>query len=125
MEAKLLFAFASLVLIILISGCTQAQNMKKDIENFETPFISENENPLESPTTLCINLCNEKKDAKVDLSNGPCLSDKIAEKWVCDVSHDPRQDLDNAVENQCPAFNNGTAKHFVEVDENCDLLRTH
>ena len=62
-----------------------------------------------------------------DLSNGPCLSDNnpewTVEDWVCDVVHNPRQDLDNQPENQCQDYINGLANYFIEVDTNCKFIR--
>lgn len=58
-----------------------------------------------------------------NLNNGPCLSNEIYADWVCDVAHDPREQIDNIPENQCPVFREGKAHHFVEVDENCDFIR--
>ena len=59
--------------------------------------------------------------------NGPCLSDNNSEwniaDWVCDVAHSPRQDVDNLPENQCQAFRNSQAHHFVEVDSSCNFIR--
>ena len=73
---------------------------------------------------LCIQIC--QKTTK-DLIDGPCLSDDNPDwnidDWVCDVAHDPRQDVDNLPENQCSAYREGRAKHFVEVDTNCNLIR--
>lgn len=74
-------------------------------------------------TELCKNLCNEQLNESKSLSSGPCLSNEVALNWVCDVAHNPRQTIDNLPENQCNAFRNGTASHFVEVDENCGLIR--
>jgi hypothetical protein len=65
-------------------------------------------------------------DAKargVDMSRGPCLG-VVAEDWVADVAHDPRQDVDDDPANQCAAFRNGTAHHFVELDPNGELIRS-
>ncbi|MDN5358343.1 MAG: hypothetical protein PWP76_186 [Candidatus Diapherotrites archaeon] len=75
----------------------------------------------------CRTLCMRAK-AEYDLSNGPCLSDIYPDKWnvpdwVCDVAHSPRQPVDNLPENQCSAFRAGMAHHFVEVDENCNVIR--
>ncbi len=58
-----------------------------------------------------------------DLSNGPCLSNKVIDDWVADIAHDPRQDVDNLPENQCSAYRDGTAKHFVELDTDGNLIR--
>lgn len=71
----------------------------------------------------CITLCNAQLNQSKSLSSGPCLSEKIANDWVCDVAHNPRQEIDNLPENQCTAFRTGYAHHFVEVDENCELIR--
>ncbi len=44
--------------------------------------------------------------------------------WVCDIAHSPRQsEIDDLPENQCSAYREGRAKHFVEVDMNCNLIR--
>ena len=59
-----------------------------------------------------------------DFDQGPCLSNNIAPDWVCDVAHNPRQPIDNDPANQCEAFLAGQAHHFVEVDGNCNVIRT-
>ena len=73
----------------------------------------------------CVNLC---ASATQDLQAGPCLSDNNPNwnvpDWVCDVAHSPRTIEDNITENQCSAFRNGTAKHFVEVTPDCQLIRS-
>ena len=58
-------------------------------------------------------------------ARGPCLLNPIPDTpdWVCDVAHDPRQDVDNLPENQCSEYGK-TANHFVEVDPNCELIKT-
>jgi len=75
-------------------------------------------------TQSCANLCKTQLNESKSLANGPCLTNEIAPGWVCDVAHNPRQDVDNLAENQCNAFINGSARHFVEVNESCELLRT-
>ncbi len=72
----------------------------------------------------CISLCAKEKSNGVNLSNGPCLSNEIVSDWVCDVAHNPRQDIDNNPTNQCSAFGSG-AHHFVEVDENCGFIKKY
>lgn len=75
-------------------------------------------------TDICIATCEVKLNSSQDISNGPCLSQEGGESdWVCDVAHNPREAVDDLPENQCNAFRNGTAHHFVEVDENCNLIR--
>ena len=94
--------FIFLLLLILVSGCIGDEK--------------------EIAKNKCIALCKEFKNNGTDLSNGPCLSNEIIEDWVCDVAHWPRLDVDNDPRNQCPAFGK-TARHFVEVDPNCNFIR--
>lgn len=58
-----------------------------------------------------------------DLSSGPCLSNKVVPDWVADIAHSPRQDIDNLPANQCSAYREGTAHHFVELDPDGNLIR--
>lgn len=78
----------------------------------------------ETAKTLCKNICKQKLNESQDLSNGPCLSNDLGIEggWVCDAAHNPRSQIDNLPENQCSAYGR-TARHFVEVDENCNLIR--
>lgn len=73
----------------------------------------------------CVLACQSALEANQNLSAGPCLLDPIAEipTWVCDVAHSPRIAIDNLPENQCQAYRNGTASHFVEVTPNCTFIQ--
>lgn len=59
----------------------------------------------------------------IDFTNGPCLSNNLLPDWVADVAHNPRQPVDDLPENQCRAYREGTAKHFVELDPEGQLIR--
>ena len=113
MTRKNLLAFMIIItLIIISSGCAQNPD-QKDI--------------TETAKTECISMCYQQLEKGTDLSDGPCLSDPgvIANDWVCDVAHSPRQPIDNQQENQCKAFREGRARHFVEVDENCNIITVY
>lgn len=58
-----------------------------------------------------------------DLSTGPCLSNDLLPDWVVDVAHNPRQKIDDLPENQCQAFIEGRATHFVELDLDGEVIR--
>jgi thioredoxin-related protein len=88
-----------LILVVFLTGCTQ-----------------ENDNIIKK----CIDLC---KQQKIDLNNGPCLSNEIEQGWVCDVAHSPRQNIDNLQENQCRSFREGKTNHFIEVTPSCEFIR--
>ena len=78
----------------------------------------------------CIAECQKRLQNKEDLSKGPCLSDSLPSRviepdWVCDVAHSPRQDVDNQSANQCAAYHDGTAGHFIEVDPACAFIQAN
>ena len=58
----------------------------------------------------------------VDMRNGPCLGE-IMDNWVADVAHDPRTELDDDPANQCEAYRSGEADHFVELDQDGNVIR--
>ncbi len=103
--SKGIFMLFGVITIILLSSCIQQKSK-------ENPAI-----------TACISLCKDRLNSGSGLSNGPCLSNEIYPDWVCDVVHNPRQQVDNIPKNQCPVFGEGTAHHFVEVDEKCGFIR--
>ncbi len=59
----------------------------------------------------------------LDLTNGPCITNNLIADWVVDVVHNPRTAVDDQPENQCSAYRNGTAHHFVELDLNGQFVR--
>lgn len=56
------------------------------------------------------------------LSRGPCLG-AIMPGWVVDIAHEPRQTIDDKPENQCAAYREGEAGHFVELDPQGNVIR--
>jgi len=58
-----------------------------------------------------------------DLSTGPCLSNDLLPGWVADLVHNPRQPVDDLPANQCQAFIEGRANHFVEIDLSGKVVR--
>ena len=58
----------------------------------------------------------DKKTAEgLLMDKSPCLSNELANGWVLDIAHDPREPIDNLPENQCLDFREGRAKHFIEL----------
>lgn len=64
-----------------------------------------------------------KKDSGGNFPNGPCLSNDLLPNWVADIVHSPRSVIDDLPENQCSAYIEGRAKHFVELDTGGNLIR--
>jgi hypothetical protein len=93
-----------LIAIVILSGCTDKSTSELAMD-------------------ACVDLC---RNAQINLTNGPCLSDRgpwNMSNWVCDVAHSPREAVDDMPENQCQAFENGTASFYVEVSPDCKLIR--
>ena len=105
----LFFIAVFLIAIILLSGCATQ--------------LPANQTEKDRATAACIELSQSSLSNGQDLTNGPCLSNEIISNWVCDVAHSPRQAVDNLAENQCSAYREGLAKHFVEIDANCNFIR--
>lgn len=68
-----------------------------------------------------LNLYIKNKEAGMDMSKGPCLG-KIANDWVLDIAHNPRQPEDDKIENQCSEFREGKVHHFIELDPQGNLI---
>lgn len=68
-------------------------------------------------------LYSQRKQAGVDFSSGPCLSNSVISGWVVDIAHSPRLPIDDLPENQCTAYLQGSAKHFVELDPEGNVIR--
>lgn len=73
----------------------------------------------------CIDLCMGTGQRSESWYAGPCLAEAgqngMGAGWVCDVAHNPRQEADNLMENQCSTY--GQGRHFVEVDTDCKFIR--
>lgn len=59
----------------------------------------------------------------MDMSSGPCLTNDLMPGWVVDIVHAPRVPSDDWKENQCAAYLEGRASHFVELDTSGNLVR--
>jgi len=110
-----------LIIVVIASGCVE-----QTVEQDSAPSA---QIKTEEPVAIgpCISLCYASISAGKSLADGPCLSFNnsawVIEDWVCDIAHAPRVDVDNQLENQCVAFREGRAHHFVELDSNCNFIR--
>lgn len=58
-----------------------------------------------------------------NLKSGPCLTNALMPEWVVDIVHSPRTPEDDLPSNQCKAFLEGSAKHFIELDVDGNVIR--
>ncbi len=110
-----------IIFAFLVVGCSHQEPTQEVVVEKQLPRVESHEQlSVNEIVSKCQELC---RGYTGELSNGPCLSNQLADDWVCDVAHSPRQAVDNIAENQCEWFRQGKAHHFVEVDENCNLIR--
>jgi len=110
--------FIVLFYILILSGC--AQNEKQAVT---TNKITDNSKAV----LLAKEIYAQEKAKGTDFSNGPCIANPIEQMpdWVVDIAHSPRQAVDNLPENQCSAFSQRKASHFVELDESGNLINSY
>lgn len=116
MKARFLVLVPLLIMLLVsFSGCAQspADTMTAE-EKYEQSLVDS-----------CTNECKIMKATAVNFENGPCLLDPMPQNksWVCDIAHEPRESADGLAENQCQAFRNQLATHFIEVTPDCVFLR--
>lgn len=91
-----------------------------------TLFLNQNTTP-KSEIDTAVNqakfLYRQRREMGEDFSSGPCLSNALMPGWVVDIAHNPRLPIDDLPQNQCPAFREGRAQHFVELDIDGNLIR--
>ncbi|VVB58372.1 Uncharacterised protein [Candidatus Anstonella stagnisolia] len=75
----------------------------------------------------CIKACNALKASGANMSAGPCAANPLKDypSWVCDVAHNPRQPVDDIIDNQCSLYQNGGASYFIEVTPECEFIRSN
>lgn len=77
----------------------------------------------DAAVSLANDLYKSEKERGRDFSDGPCLSNSVYHGWVLDLVHNPRQPVDELPQNQCDSYKSGSAKHFVELDLEGNLVR--
>lgn len=112
---KSLLLILALSVIILTAAVTLIFN--------ENPSKIVPKSEAETAVNQAKYLFSQKKLLGEDFSNGPCLSNALLPGWVLDIAHTPRENLDDLPENQCPAYLQGSATHFVELDLEGNLIR--
>ncbi len=67
----------------------------------------------------------KERIAGTDFRRGPCIANPLPapSNWVADVAHDPRRPVDDDPANQCSAYREGQADHFVELDPDGNVIR--
>ncbi len=115
--SKTLLLIISLTVILITAALVYYQNYEPD--KYKPGVRVE----FDTAINQAKHIYQLKKQGGEDLQNGPCLSNALMPGWVVDLVHDPRQPIDDRPENQCSAFLEGKAKHFVELDLEGNFIR--
>ncbi len=83
-------------------------------------------NPAETPDYIleqqeAINCASGKFNNFAEEINSQCLG--ICGNYAVDIVHVPRTEQDDLVENQCAAFKNKEVSHFIELDNEGEIVR--
>ncbi len=116
MNKNILFAF---LLVIILSASFLVIYQHKEKPAYEPGRWAEADAAVRQAKLLF----DVKKQAGENFSNGPCLSNDLMAGWVVDIAHNPRIAGDDLPENQCSAYLEGRAEHFVELDPYGVLIR--
>jgi hypothetical protein len=124
MSFNLKVLFLVLLVITVVSSLTYFLNKKNLGDEIKAEDYKKGEiRIIDKAYETALIVYRQKKKENIDFDNGPCLTNDLMEDWVADVAHNPRQELDNYPENQCIAFIEGRATHFVELDPEGNLIR--
>lgn len=118
------------LLIIITTSIAAVVSMNKDQEFFTSffdrsiksyqPGVSRD---LDQAMNNAQDLYMTYQKAGIDLSDGPCLSNDLMPGWVADLVHNPRIASDDDPKNQCQAYMEKRAGHFIELDLNGNFVR--
>ena len=112
---KLTLFLTALIVVILTAVLTLI------FQNSQVKSISKSE--IDTAVNQAQHVYRQRKDMGEDFSVGPCLTDALMPNWVADIAHNPRLPADDLPENQCPAYREGRAGHFGELDPEGNLIR--
>ena len=108
-----------------ILGCKKEVEQRVDDLTGASTVRTGQEAEKDLAIAQCKELFQREKANGRDMAEGPCLSNEIIPDWVCDTAHNPRQEVDNKSENQCSAFRESKAHHFVELDQNGEVIKIY
>lgn len=114
MKRQALFALFVFLTLTLVACQKKTENIDSDLFDEDMAYV----------IRVAGSIFHTMQTEGLDMSTGPCLSENLIADWVIDVAHNPRDpSLDDDPANQCKAYVDGTARHFVELDLDGKLIR--
>ncbi len=128
LNKKVLSLSLFILVVFVISGCTKDNNANDNSFTATEIVTGVADLKIKEKADKDLAVAKAKELWRIqfqmeeDLSNGPCLSNNLIPDWVGDIAHNPREAVDDLPENQCSAYWAGTAHHFVELDQDGNLI---
>lgn len=116
MNRSLIFV---ITLVVILVSSFLIYNQGDDFADYQRKL----KNETETAVNQAYSLYSSEKQRGRDFSSGPCLTNALLPGWALDIVHDPRESIDDLPQNQCSAYLEGSAKHFVELDFEGNLVR--
>lgn len=118
-------------LVILVLSVMIAVSILIIFSNNQNPFVRKSRGiyrpgvdpDVDKAVNQAHKVYQQKKELGEDFTAGECLTNDLLPEWVADIAHSPRQNIDNEPQNQCQAYLEGRATHFVELDPEGNVLR--
>ncbi len=117
MERRTRLFWGVLIFVLLMATLTVIFNQQQVSKEMKFKMDSEH------AVFLAQGLYRKAVKEGVKFSSGPCLTNDLMPGWVADIVHNPRQPVDDLPGNQCQAYLEGRAKHFVELDLKGNVVR--
>ncbi len=119
-----LFAFIIMLIILLVLRGSEDDWIKDSKGVWIKHGVPSNtpEQVLEQQEAIncALDLYQKQKDENISFSS-KCLG--TCKDYAVDLVHTPRTEEDNLPENQCSDFREGNVSHFIELDENGEIVR--
>ncbi len=112
-----------LLVIVVVSVITILLNSQNPLIRRRTNIYRPGIDPvIDSAVNQAYKVYQQRKKAGEDFSTGPCLTNDLLPDWVADIAHNPRIEIDNEPQNQCHAFLEGRASHYIELDPEGNVI---
>ena len=121
---KLLFVVLGVILIVSLAVVliNNQPLLEGKLKSSYKPGLSYDQ---DQAVTQSKKVYQDKQKLNINFEEGPCLTNDLLPDWVVDIAHNPRQKIDDLPANQCAAFLEGRAKHFVELDPQGNVIRVN
>ena len=119
---KIYWTVGIIVLVVIVVLVLKSSGDSWLVKKGENLDVGENVADEPGSSFLCALELYRQADATGMNFSSQCLG--ICGDFAVDIVHNPRDDaIDNLIENQCESFRNGEVNHFIELDQEGEIVR--